>query len=299
MVKTIERVLSEVEAHFGATVAREMCLSIIDGRVSRFAVPSSKISFLSDLATSLGMSLWESEKTQVPKPDIGKGGYSNQCYATFDREHPLVHRLVYFAQNLVDAKVAAEHEIAGESSKVAESLRYPRCCSLFYITHCEIASAIHQGDLFPLTVLASQAAAEAPSILNFAANYFGGSWCSFFPCNLYCAEAILRISYERARVKQIAPELADRIDRQSTGAITYTEYTGVAWIPNASVSGKTIEYSPGTLHITLDPPLTNAFSNLSVGDRIKILGPEGFAILRGDQLLWEERSQGSYARLFV
>jgi hypothetical protein len=299
MNSELEQALESLADMFGASAAREVCLSATDGRVSRIALPNAQITIFQQIAHSLGLNAWQSKIQQVPKADIGKGGFANQNYATFDADHPWLHTLVYVANKLSDAQAAATNESQGDTTLVAASLRYPACCTRFYEEHCEQAASHHQGDLFPLSVHKSSYGISAPATLNFASNYFGGSWCSFFPCSLDCVPAQNLIHHERQQVRRYAPRLASQIDAHARGAIVYTEYNGVAWIPQAHQDRLCIRYAPESIHVTLDSNLSAPFRALSAGDGVHPLSNGGFRVLAGTTIVWEETSRGSYARLFV
>lgn len=282
----------------GAAVAREICLTSVDARVSRIAIPEEQLGSFQQLVQDLGLHVALSDERHVPKPDIGKGGYSNQCYASFDDDHPYIHRLLYVAAAASEADLARRSEAAEDAAVLGAALRYPSCCTAFYESNAALAAEAHQGDLFPLAAGPRGDFAAHSFLLNFAANYFDGGWCSFFPCHLDCDAALARLKRERHLVRQAAPLLAARLDEASSGSIIYTEYDGVAWIKRATLEGRDIVYPESELVVTLAPPLTGLFQALLEGDRIRSIPGHGFSIYAGGSLLWEERRRGSYARLF-
>lgn len=291
---------SRVEAALGRAAARELCLTLLDGRVSRIGVARYELDRIERLFRDLDLFVARSPEFHVPKRDIGKGGYCNRFAERFDADHPQAHALLYVGQDVDLVRRSRDAEADEDDAALGSSLRYPPCCVAWYEAAWLIALERHQGDLFPLSHAATPAYQSGRSLLNFSANYFSGGWLSFFPCSLACSAAHDSVARERALVAGYAPALAAYLDEETACAVVYTEFKGIAQVRSFEVdaSRAALQYDRTALTLTLRRPTSRLARALLQGDTLVSTGTFGFDVEQRGRTIHSESGARAFVRWF-
>ena len=296
----LDRSIEEIRRRFGVGVARELVLTMLDGRVSRIGIAEAMLDQLEPMLTERELFHRRSSSSHAPRRDRGKGGFCNRFADEKEAISVEPHWLLYVSQTPEALRRAQEAEESDDSRGLGNELRYPICCISLYGKVWEHAARYHQGDLFPIAHVATPPGVSGHMLLNFSANYFGGGWTSFFPCSLTCSNAIASLTSERNLVAAAAPKLAAAADAEARCAVVYTEYRGVTQIRlyRADEARGVLTYDSSTLTVTLERPRNAIFRALVEGDTIVPTGLFGFDIERSGKTLLRERSSDAFVRWF-
>jgi hypothetical protein len=290
-----------VKARLGRATAREIVLTLADGRVSRFGIGRTELAAYEKFFGGLGLSCAHSTSLHVPKRDVGKGGYCNRFVDSFAVDHPDAHWLFYVGPTNESVAASKASEEADDDNGLGRNLRYPRCCIDWYTDAWQHALRRHQGDLFPLTHASSPVSTAGHALLNFSANYFGGGWTSFFPCSLRCPEAIASLENDRRRIRTLVPDLAQEMDLAAGCPIVYTEFHGLAQLGAWKLDPErlAIQYNPKSIVLTLRKPRSILFKALLNADTIVVTGHFGFDVECAGVRIHREVGRSSFVRWFT
>jgi hypothetical protein len=296
----IKKFFRELQKYLGLGVAREVALTFLNNRVSRLSIKKSEIEIIESLFRKYNFNTACSYTLHVPLRDRGKGGYCNRFADQFDNDHPDAHYLLYIGRDEKEVQMSLVAEELGNDTQLGSNLGYPECCIDWYNSVWPIALKYHQGDLFPLSNKNTPPFVDCNYLLNFSANYFGGSWSSFFPCSLICSKASNINQKNRELINDFDKKLAQKIDELSKCAVVYTEYNGIFQIKKSKINYKTMKlvYDSQKMIITLSRPSSRIALALMNGDTLVPTGVTGFDIESNGKTIYREKSKQAFVRWF-
>jgi hypothetical protein len=235
-----------------------------------------KIGQLRTIAQRHGFEIAASQNQWIPCADRGKGNWANSARPVAEPGEAGAVRNVYIASDMTLAETGIMLDEAGEDDLFGALLGIPACCRDAFERYKQVA-ANKQFDFVPYVLQNTGGAMPYDWRLNYAAQYFGFSLLSFFPCSFRC-EAAAEVAEKTLRMLTHCDSAwADRfIDLQKTNVL-YTEYRGLHLF-RGEIRDGWIDYDPRDV---LSTEVTELTDLLRRGDRLQVHGKHDVRIYQG------------------
>ena len=268
----------DLRGRFSDDVVREILLAASGVKVSRTCLSDAKFEVLQGIAGHHGFQVVAGGARFILRPDQGKGGWCNRAKRVDRPEGNEGVRNVYIASDASLAEAGRLFEEAGIEDLFGALLGIPRCCREAYERFQPVAQA-KQNDFVLIALENTPGPAPYDFWLNYAAQYFGRSLLSFFPCSFRCPSAV-------AAAKRTFDLLAgcdaawarSFLELQRTNVL-YTENLGLHLFRQPLIDGS-ICYGPRDVDST-EP--TEVAALIRRGDRLEVRGKHQVTIYSGSE----------------
>jgi hypothetical protein len=265
---------------------REILLAAGGVKVSRTYLSDAKFEVLQGIAGRHGFQAVAGGERFILRPDQGKGGWCNRAERVKRPEGNEGVRSVYIASDASLAEAARLFEEAGIEDFFGALLGIPRCCREAYETFQPVAQA-RQHD-FVLIVLGNTPGPTPYDFwLNYAAQYFGRSLLSFFPCSFRCPLAVSAAKRTFEMLAGCDADWARSFFELHQTNILYTENLGLHLFRQPLIDGS-ICYGPRDIDST-EP--TEVATLIRRGDRLDVRGKHQVMVYRGSEHIGDVEGQ--------
>jgi hypothetical protein len=266
----------DLSGKFDDNLIRETLLAAADVKISRTTLTEPKIDLLRTAAERHGFEIIGGQETFVLCADQGKGGWANRGRTTVETGEVGGVRNVYIASDGTLAETGRLLDEAGEDDLFGALLGIPACCREAFERFKHLAAG-KQYDLMPFALQNTGGAMPYDWRLNCAAQYFGFSLLSFFPCSFLCPAAAEVADKTLQMLTQCDTGWADKFVKLQQSNVLYTETSGVHLLRAQLCDGQ-ISYQPRDLMST---EVTEVTGLLQRGDRLKVISKHAVHIYRG------------------
>jgi hypothetical protein len=270
----------DLRGKFDDNLVREALLAAADVKISRTSLTDEKIGLLRMTADRHGFEVVIGQGKWAVCADRGKGGWVNRGRRVGEAGEAGVVRNVYIASDSTLGETGRLLDEAGEDDLFGALLGIPACCRESFQQRKHLA-ARKQFDFVPYTLENTAGAMPYDWRLNCAAQYFGLSLLSFFPCSFRCPAAAEVADKTLQMLARCDAAWADNFVRLQQSNVLYTESFGVHLFRARLCDGQ-ISYEPEDL---LSTEATNVTSLLRQGDRLEIIGKHEILIYQGPKQL--------------
>jgi hypothetical protein len=270
----------ELKRCFDTNVTREILFAAADMKISRVTLKQKYVGRLQAIADRFGFALACSAIKCVPIVDCGKGRWANRGRPATRANEKGALCNVYIASGGALAETGRMLDEAGEDDLFGALLGIPACCRRAYDLFRPLA-AEKQNDFLPFVLDNTRGSMPFDWRLNYAAQYFGPSLLSFFPCSFDCPAA--------ARVAETTFKMLSCCDSQwagefvefQRGNVIYTENRGLHLI-RAPFTRDRIVYDAQDLVST---EISDVTALLRQGDMVEVDDKHTIRVYRGSILL--------------
>jgi hypothetical protein len=238
----------DLRGRFSDDVVRETLLAAGGVKVSRACLPDAKFELLQSIARRHGFQVVAGRVRFVPRPDKGKGGWCNSAERVDGRDGNEGVRNVYIASDASLAQAVAQAK---------------------------------QNDFVLIVLENTPGPAPYDFWLNYAAQYFGRSLLSFFPCSFRCPSAVTVAKRTFEMLAGCDATWARSFFELHLTNILYTENLGLHLFRQPFIDG-VICYGPRDIDST---ELTEVARLIRRGDRLEVCGKHHVTIYRGSELI--------------
>jgi hypothetical protein len=267
---------------FDINVTREILFAAADIKISRATMKQTDIGRLEDVAKRYGFDLVCSAVECVPVADCGKGRWANRARRAAQPGEKGALRNVYIASDRTLAETGRILDEAGEDDLFGALLGIPACCRAAYEQFRPLASK-KQNDFLPFVLENTRGPTPFDWRLNYAAQYFGPSLLSFFPCSYGCAAAVQIADTTLEMIRDCDSRWADDLVDLQQANVLYTENSGVHLIRAPLLSGRILYEAENVLSTNL----SDVAVLLRQGSILEVKNIHAIKIYRGPQLLGE------------
>jgi hypothetical protein len=271
-------VYRDLTGHFDNNTMREILLAAADVKISRTTLTQEKISALQIAADRHGFQIVIGDGQWILRPDQGKGGWANQVERAAEPGEPGAVSNVYIASDATLAETGQMLDEAGEDDLFGALLGIPACCREAFEKN-KAATADKQLDFIPCVLENTSSGTLCDWRLNYAAQYFGYSLLSFFPCSFRCPAAAAVADRTFSMLTGCDADWASRFVALQQTNVLYTETKGLHLF-RAPLLNESIAYTPHDLTSTESTSLT---AILLQGDRLEITGRHVVHIYNGSR----------------
>jgi len=266
----------DLSGRFNDIQIREILLAAADIKISRTTLDEGRIALLRTIAERHGFEISAGEKRVILRADTGKGGWANRMERLAEPGEAGAVSNVYVASDMTLAETGRMVDEACEDDLFGALLGIPACCRDAFERFKPLAAG-KQNDFLPFVLDNTWGDMPYDWRLNYAAQYFGSSLLSFFPCSFRCPAAAAVAGKALDMMTDCAPAWAGRsVELQKTNVL-YTEHRGVHLFM-APLSNDRIAYESRDLKSSEDTELAGL---LRQGDRLNIIGKHAVHVFRG------------------
>jgi hypothetical protein len=272
----------DLRRHFDDNLVREILLAAANVKISRITLSDNKIDLVRSIAEQYGFQLVTSEAEWILRADTGKGGWVNGAGRLAEPGEAGGVRNVYIASDQTLAETGRMLDEANEDDLFGALLGIPACCREAF-EKFRPAAAEKQCDFVPFVLANTAGDMPYDWRLNYAAQYFGYSLLSFFPCSFRCGAAAAVAEKSLAMLAHCDAAWPEKFVQLQRTNVLYTENDGVHLFRSPLQDGA-IAYEPQDLQSTESTHLAEL---LQRGDRLDVQGQRAVKIYRGSTKLGE------------
>jgi hypothetical protein len=266
----------DLRGKFDDHLVREALLAAADVKISRTSLIEEQIELLRMRAERYGFEVATGRERWVLCADQGKGGWANCGRRVDERGETGVVRNVYIASDSTLAETGRLLDEAGEDDLFGALLGIPACCREAFERFKHLAAG-KQYDFVPYTLENTGDVMPYDWRLNCAAQYFGFSLLSFFPCSFRCPAAAKVADKTFQMLAECDPIWADKFVKFQQSNVLYTENCGIHLFRTRLCDGQ-ISYEPRDL---LSTEITDMTALLKRGDRLEVIGKHEVRVYQG------------------